>query len=135
MGVPFGTPAPDLHLYSDASRLGWGSHLDRYVSGVWSVQESSLHISLLEMKALFLALQSFQEMVTGHHVTAMCDNLGGDCLRQQAGRDGLRLPLLIDQATSPMGRELRCPVGGEVSSRAVQCSGRPPQPSGSGYRV
>ena len=42
--------------------------------GVWSVQESSLHINLLEVKALFLALQSFQEMVTGHHVTAMCDN-------------------------------------------------------------
>ena len=70
MGVPFGTPAPDLHLYSDASRSGWGAHLlDRSVSGVWSV-----HINLLEMKALFLALKSFQEMVTGHHVTAMCDN-------------------------------------------------------------
>ena len=26
------------------------------------------------MKALFLALQAFQEDVTGHHVTAMCDN-------------------------------------------------------------
>ena len=75
LGVPFGTPALDLHLYSDASRSGWGTHLlDRSVSGVWSVQESSLHINLLEMKALFLALQSFQEMVTGHHVTAMCDN-------------------------------------------------------------
>ena len=74
MGVPFGMPAPDLHLYSDASRSGWGAHLlDRSVSGVWSAQESSLHINLLEMKALFLALQSFQEMVTGHHVTAMCD--------------------------------------------------------------
>ena len=73
--VPFGTPAPDRHLYSDASLSRWGAHLlDRSVSGVWSVQESSQHINLLEMKALFLALQSFQEMVTGHHVTAMCDN-------------------------------------------------------------
>ena len=26
------------------------------------------------MKALFLALQSFQELVAGHHVTVMCDN-------------------------------------------------------------
>ena len=33
-----------------------------------------MHINLLEMKALFLALQAFQEEVTGHHVTAMCDN-------------------------------------------------------------
>ena len=37
-------------------------------------QEKLLHISLLEMKALFLALQSFQELVAGRRVTAMCDN-------------------------------------------------------------
>ena len=75
LGVRFGTPAPDLHLYSDASSSGWGAHLlDQNVSGVWSAQEKLLHINLLEMKALFLALQAFQEIVSGHHVTAMCDN-------------------------------------------------------------
>ena len=75
VGVRFGTPAPDLHLYSDASSSGWGAHLlDQNVSGVWSAQEKLLHINLLEMKALFLALQPFQEDVAGHHVTAMCDN-------------------------------------------------------------
>ena len=75
VGVRFGTPAPDLHLYSDASSSGWGAHLlDQNVSGVWSAQEKLLHINLLEMKALFLGLQTFQEDVAGHHVTAMCDN-------------------------------------------------------------
>ena len=75
VGVRFGTPAPDLHLYSDASSSGWGAHLlDQNVSGVWSAQEKLLRINLLEMKALFLALQTFQEVVAGHHVTAMCDN-------------------------------------------------------------
>ena len=70
-----GSPAPDLHLYSDASSSGWGAHLlDQNVSGVWSTQEKLLHINLLEMKALFLGLQAFQEDVAGHHVTAMCDN-------------------------------------------------------------
>ena len=73
-GVRFGTPAPDLHLYSDASCSGWGAHLlDQHVSGVWSDQET-LHINLLEMKALFFGLQAFREDVIGHHVTAMCDN-------------------------------------------------------------
>ena len=73
-GVRFGTPAPDLHLYSDASCLGWGAHfLDQHMSGVWSNQKL-LHINLLEMKALFLGLQWFREDVIGHHVTAMCDN-------------------------------------------------------------
>ena len=74
-GVQFGTPAPDLHLYSDASCSGWSAHLlDQHVSGVWSDHEKLLHINLLEMKALFLGLQSFREDVIGHHVTAMCDN-------------------------------------------------------------
>ena len=73
-GVRFGTPAPDLHLYSDASCSGWGAHLlDQHVSGVWSDQEKLLHINLLEMKALFLGLQAFRDVI-GHHVTAMCDN-------------------------------------------------------------
>ena len=74
-GIRFGAPAPDLHLYSDASSSGWGAHLlDQNVSGVWSDQEKLLHINLLKMKALFLGLQAFQEEVAGHHVTAMCDN-------------------------------------------------------------
>ena len=74
-GVRFGTPAPDLHLYSDASSSGWGAHLlDQNVSGVWSDQEKLLLINLLEMKALFLGLQAFWEDVIGHHVTALCDN-------------------------------------------------------------
>ena len=73
--VRFGTPALDLHLYSDASRSWWGAHLlNRVMSGVWSEQEKLLHIILLEMKALFLALQSFQKLVTGRRVTAMCGN-------------------------------------------------------------
>ena len=73
-GVRFGTPALDLHLYSDASCLGWGAHLlDQHVSGVWSDQEKLLHINLLEMKALFLGFQVFRDVI-GHHVTAMCDN-------------------------------------------------------------
>ena len=73
-GVRFGTPAPDLRLHSDASSSGWGAQLlDQHVSGVWTDQEKLLHINILEMKALFLALQSFRDVI-GHHVTAMCDN-------------------------------------------------------------
>ena len=74
-GVRSGTPAPDLHLYLDASCLEWGTHfLDQHVSGVWSDQEKLLHINLLKMKALFLGLQASREDVISHHVTAMCDN-------------------------------------------------------------
>ena len=134
-GVRFGTPAPDLHLYSDASRSGWGAHLlDRVVSGVWSEQEN------------VAAHQSFQneEIVSGIAVISgvghrsPCDRdvqqLDGGGIRQQAGRDSLPFTLLVGQPASEVVGESRRPPGCEVSTRAVQCSGRSPQPSGSGYR-
>ena len=46
------------------------AHLDRFVSRVWS-EKKLLHINLLKMKAMFLALQSFREVVTGRWVTVM----------------------------------------------------------------
>ena len=55
-------------------------------------------------------------------------------LRQPAGRDGLPLPLLVGQPGSEVDGESRCPPRCEVSTRAVQCSGRSPQPLESGYR-
>ena len=70
-----GNTPPELHLYSDASRSGWGAHLlDQSASGLWSNQETSLHINILEMKALFLALQAFRGTITDQRVTAICDN-------------------------------------------------------------
>ena len=44
----------------------------------------------------------------GHGSPCGCDvrQLDGGCLHQQARQDGVRLPLLVYQATSPMGRIL-----------------------------
>ena len=68
-------PPPELRLYSDASRSGWGTHLlDHSPSGLWSDHETSLHINILEMKALFLVLHTFRDVVTNQRVTAMCNN-------------------------------------------------------------
>ena len=75
VGVPLSSPPPELHLFSDASLLGWGAHLlDQFVSGLWSEQESQEHINLLELKAVYLALQAFQHRVAHQSVALMCDN-------------------------------------------------------------
>ena len=67
-GMPFGAPhppPPEPCLNLDASRSGWGAHLlDQSASGLWSNQETWLHINILEMKALFLALRAFQDTIT-----------------------------------------------------------------------
>ena len=68
-------PPPHLSISSDASNLGWGAFLHPYhVSGVWSPQESHLHINSLELLALFLALQSFEELIFGQSILIRSDN-------------------------------------------------------------
>ena len=54
-----------LQIFTDASKEGWGTHLDEHVArGTWSLPESKLHINYLELKAVFLALQEFQDLCT-----------------------------------------------------------------------
>ena len=77
-------------------------------------------------------------VISGVGRWSTCDHdvrqLDGGGLHQQAGRDSLPFPLLIGQPASEVVGEFRHPPRCEVSTRAVQCSGRSPQPSGSGYR-
>ena len=117
-GIPSGAPPPPQKkepcLYSDASRSGWGAHLlDQSVSGLWSKRETSLHINILEMKALFLTLQTFQDTITSQRVTAMCDNSTVVVYVNKRG-DRIRLPLRADRATSPLDRSPQCAPGSKV---------------------
>ena len=77
-------------------------------------------------------------VISGVVCRLLCDRdvrqLDGGGLRQQAGRDCLPFPLLVGQPASEVVGESRRPPRCEISTRAVQCSGRSPQPSGSGYR-
>ena len=75
VGVPLGSTPPELLLYSDASRMGWGAHLlGHRVSGLWTELEEQDHINLLELRAVYLALQAFQHRVAHQSVAVMCDN-------------------------------------------------------------
>ena len=77
-------------------------------------------------------------VISGVGRRSPCDrdmrHLDGGGLHQQTGRDGLLFPLLVGQPASEVDRESRHPPRRQVSTRAVQCSGRSPQLSGSGYR-
>ena len=82
-GAP--TP-PELRLYSDASRSGWRAHLlDQSASGLWSHQETSLHINILGDEGSVPGASS----LPGHdHRQASDSNvrqLHGSGLRQQTG--------------------------------------------------
>ena len=64
-----------VQIFTDASKEGWGAHLEGHMcKGVWSLPESRLHINLLELKAVLLALKEFQNLVSGKIVLIATDN-------------------------------------------------------------
>ena len=64
----------DFLLYMDASIHSWGCSLLHYtVGGLWSKEESALHIYLLELQSVWLALLHFQHL-QGKIVGVFADN-------------------------------------------------------------
>ena len=64
-----------LQIFTDASKEGWGAHLNELTArGSWSVPESKLHINYLELKAVLLALKEFQDLCTNKIVLVATDN-------------------------------------------------------------
>ena len=64
-----------LQVFTDASNEGWGAHLgDSTARGVWSEQEQRLHINFLELKAVYLALKSFEHLCRDQIVLIATDN-------------------------------------------------------------
>ena len=64
-----------VQIFTDASKEGWGAHLNEHTArGAWSLPESKLHINYLEIKAVFLALKEFQDLCTDKIVLVATDN-------------------------------------------------------------
>ena len=64
-----------LQVFTDASKEGWGAHLNEFTArGTWSLPESKLHINYLELKAVLLALKEFQDLCVGKMVLIATDN-------------------------------------------------------------
>ena len=74
-GQPLHPVRHALRIFTDASKEGWGAHLNEFTArGTWSVPESKLHINYLELKAVFLALKEFQNLCVDKMVLVATDN-------------------------------------------------------------
>lgn len=63
------------NLYTDASLVGWGAHLEGEVnSGLWSVAESGLHINCLEFKAVINAVSHWRHRLVNARLMLATDN-------------------------------------------------------------
>ena len=86
-----------LQIFTDASKEGWGAHLNELTArGSWSLPESKLHINSLELKAVFLALKEFHDLCTSKIVLVATDNTTVlSCINKEGGmRSGPLFALL-----------------------------------------
>ena len=92
-GVPVGTIDVEYYLYTDSSTQGWGAHLqDLTASGIWSQDQSQLHINVLELQAIWLGLRAFSQRVENTRVALMSDNMSAVAyLRNQGGTKSLAM--------------------------------------------
>ena len=74
-GAPIHPHVHNTLVFTDASQRGGGAHLNEIVlSGLWSNKEAQLYISVMELKAVFLALKGLQERLQGQRVLICSDN-------------------------------------------------------------
>ncbi|XP_040200959.1 uncharacterized protein LOC120932552 [Rana temporaria] len=86
---------PDVVIESDASLRGWGARLGlRSTGGIWSREESLLHINALELSAALFAIQSFLATRTNCCVLLRMDNIAAVQYINRLG--GTRSKILAD---------------------------------------
>ena len=113
IGQPLHPLKHALQIFTDASKEGWGAHLDEHTArGQWSLPESKLHINHLELKAVFLALKEFRTLVFNKTVLVATDNTTVVAYINKGGGDEIGLSVcptventvLVHQAASnPQG--------------------------------
>ena len=96
-GCPLHPQEHNTLIFTDASNQGWGAHLENMtVSGNWTNQEKLLHINILELKAVFLALKSFQNKILDKRVLIATDNATVvSYLNKQGGTHSWDMCLLV----------------------------------------
>ena len=92
--VPVRVGKPSLVVHTDASKAGWGAACDLgHLQGVWSKQESKLHINILEMMAVQLTVARWMSWLRGQTVLFKIDNLSVVYYITKQG--GTRSPTLL----------------------------------------
>ena len=87
LGVSLEQVSPQLELWSDASDVGWGAHLDEQVaSGLWALEDVELSINARELLVIERALRWFAPHLAGSSVAVFADNSTAiSYLRNQGG--------------------------------------------------
>ena len=79
--------SPQLELWSDASDVGWGAHLDeQFASGLWVPEDIERSINAREILAIESARKWFASLLAGSSVAVFADeSTAVSYLRNQGG--------------------------------------------------
>ena len=95
--MPISLPQFELELFTDASQVGWGAHVeDLTAAGTWSESERAWHINRLELEAVYKAILAFSDFLRGKVVLLATDNTTVACYLNKQG--GTRAPILSRRA-------------------------------------
>ena len=74
-GRPITTPTAEVTIMSDASTSGWGASCGTsQTGGPWTLSECQMHINMLELRAAYLALQTYATCLRNQHILLLIDN-------------------------------------------------------------
>ena len=87
LGFSLEQVSPQLELWSDASDVGWGTHLDeQFASGLWAPEDVERSINARELLAIESALKWFAPLLAGSSVAVFADKLTAvSYMRNQGG--------------------------------------------------
>lgn len=92
---PIFKPDPDFEIFTDASLLGWGARMGTQTTGGQWADCELAHINILELKAAFLAVQSFCQLSRNIHVKIRSDNTTTVACINKAGSTKRKLQNII----------------------------------------
>ena len=120
-------PLPSHTLFIDASLSRWGAHLEQerlLFHGVWSLDQSALHINVLEMKAILLALKQCHQHVNNTTVMIATDNSSVEAYLRKQGGYPLSISLLGGLGNSLVVRQEKHKPSCSPRARQIQYTGR-----------
>ena len=125
-GMLLDIPDAQANLFTDASKSGWGAHLDALqVSGQWSTRETLLHINHLRTLAVRNALLAFKGAVGRYDSTTHVRQRTRRIEPNETGRYGVCASLSPRIGSSSPGTGCTDHLAGQTHSGRKECLSTP----------
>ena len=119
---------PTHSLFTDTGLSRWGAHLEPeglLFHGVWTPDQSVLHINVLEMKAILLALKQCHQNVSNSTVMVATDNSSVVFVSEERRGHPFSISVHGGMGDTPVVQSERNKSSGETYTRKIKHFSRP----------